>query len=91
MVKYIYSKKIRRHNRQLYKSKTVKGNKRKKNQCPYTVFGFHRYDLVKYKGQLCYINSLRIRGQFMLKILGNKEFTKNIMYKKLQKVQSRGG
>ena len=84
-------KKIRRHNRQLYKSKTMKGNIRKKNQCPYTVFGFHRYDLVKYKGQLCYINSLRMSGSFMLKILGNKEFTKYSTYKKLQRIQSRGG
>lgn len=43
-----YYKKVRRHNRQIYKSKTLKGNKRRLNQCPYTVCNHHRYDLVLY-------------------------------------------
>lgn len=41
-----YSKKIRRHNRQIFKAKTLKDGRRQRNQCNYVVFGFRRYDLV---------------------------------------------
>lgn len=83
-----YFKKIRRHNRQLYRESVFKGGYRKKNQCPYEVFGYHRYDMVEYDKRLCYINSLRTRGYFVLKDLLDKEFKKEISYKKIKMVQN---
>lgn len=84
-------KKVRRHNRKLFKDKILKGNKRKPNQCPYTVFGFHRFDIVKWENRCCFINSLRARGTFVIKDLEDKDFQKEVNYKKLSKVQSRNG
>lgn len=84
-------KKVRRHNRKLFKDKILKGNKRKPNQCPYTVFGFHRFDIVKWENRLCFINSLRARGTFVIKDLEDKDFQKEVSYKKLSKIQSRNG
>lgn len=86
-----YFKKIRRHNRQLYRETVFKGGYRKKNQCPYEIFGYHRYDIVEYNKRLCYINSLRTRGDFVLKDLLDNEFKKEISYKKIKMVQIRNG
>lgn len=84
-------KKIRRHNRKIYKDKIYKGNKIQRNQCPYTMFGFHRYDLVAWDSNVYYISSLRARGQFLIGHLSNKNFSKEITYKKLKLVQHRSG
>ena len=88
----VYSfKKIRRHNRKIFKDKTLKGNKRKRNQCKYEVFGFRRYDLVKFENKLYYINSLREHGSFQIKSLLDKSFSKEITPKKLTLFQKRFG
>ena len=84
-------KKVRRHNRKLFKDKILKGGKAKPNQCPYTVFGFHRFDIIKWEDRHCFINSLRARGIFVIKDLEDKDFQKEVNYKKLSKVQSRNG
>lgn len=86
-----YLKKVRRHNRKIYKDKILKGDVRKKNQCPYTMFEHHRFDIVKLNDRTCYVNSLRTRGSFQLKDLCDRGFKKDIIYKKIQKVQSRNG
>ena len=82
-------KKVRRHNRQLYKDKILKGGIRKRNQCPYTMFGYHRYDIVKWNNNVCYINSLRTSGSFQIKDLADDKFKKDITYKKIKKLQHR--
>lgn len=86
-----YQKKVRRHNRKIYKDKILKGGVVKRNQCFYEMFGFHRYDLVKWDGKLCYVNSLRTNGSFQIKDLVDKDFKKEISYKKIDKVQNRNG
>ena len=86
-----YFKKIRRHNRKLYKDKILSGGKRKINQCPYTVKGFHRYDLVRFEGKLLYINGLRKAGSVQCKDLLNKKFETNRTCKKLKLIQHRNG
>jgi len=86
-----YFKKIRRHNRKIFKDKILKGNTKKRNKCSYEVFGFRRYDLVKFENKLYYINSLRVRGCFQIKDLFDKTFEKQISLKKLQFVQMRSG
>ena len=86
-----YQKKVRRHNRKIYKDKILKGGIIKRNQCSYEMFGFHRYDLVKWNSKLCYVNSLRMSGRFQIKDLIDKDFKKEISYKKIDKVQNRNG
>lgn len=86
-----YQKKVRRHNRKIYKDKILKDGIIKRNQCPYEMFGFHRYDLVKWNSRLCYVNSLRTSGSFQIKDLIDKDFNKEISYKKMDKVQNRNG
>ena len=86
-----YQKKVRRHNRKIYKDKILKGGIVKRNQCSYEMFGFHRYDLVKWNGKLYYVNSLRTSGSFQIKDLVDKDFKKQISYKKIDKVQNRNG
>ena len=65
-VEYLY-KKVRRHNRQIHKSKPSKGGKRKRNQSPYIVNGYRRYDKVMYRGKECFITGKRSSGYFQLK------------------------
>ena len=86
-----YQKKVRRHNRKIYKDKILKDGIMKRNQCSYEMFGFHRYDLVKWNSKLCYVNSLRTNGSFQIKDLIDKDFKKEISYKKIDKVQNRNG
>lgn len=84
-------KKVRRHNRKLFKDKIFKGGKTKANQCPYTIFGFHRFDIVKWGKKTCFVNSLRTKGTFVIKDLRDKNFQKEVNYKKLRLVQKRNG
>ena len=86
-----YFKKIRRHNRQLYRESVFKGGYRKKNQCPYEIFGYHRYDMVEYNKKIYYINSLRTRGYFQIKDIFDKKYEKTITHKKIKMVQIRNG
>jgi len=86
-----YQKKVRRHNRKIYKDKILKEGIVKRNQCSYEMFGFHRYDLVRWNSKLCYVNSLRTSGSFQIKDLIDKDFKKEISYKKIDKVQNRNG
>lgn len=84
-------KKIRRHNRHLFKDNPLKGGVFKRNQCKYEVFGFRRYDLVKFENKLYYINSLRECGSFQIKDQNNLNFSRNTVYKKLHIFQKRSG
>ena len=86
-----YSKKVRRHNRQIFKAKTLKGGQRKRNQCNYVVFGFRRYDLGEFEGKICYSNSLRTNGSFLIQSLTDTNFKRQTTYKKLKLIQIRDG
>ena len=74
---------VRRHNRQIHKSKILKGGKLKKNQADYKVFGYRLNDVVKYQGEKYYIGGRRERGSFNIRSLeGDKRL--DISYKKLK-------
>lgn len=89
---YLYlMRKIRRHNRQIYRETTFKCGRRKRNQCSYEVFGFRRFDLVLFDKVVYFINSLRSSGYFVIKSLLDSKFQKNISYKKLNLFQIRDG
>lgn len=89
--KVYYKKKIRRHNRRIYRDNLLKGGISKKNQCPYEMYGFRRYDLIIFENRLYFINSLRTNGSFQIKNLLNKKWKKEISYKKIKLFQKRSG
>jgi hypothetical protein len=67
---YFYlQRKVRRHNRKLYKEKIRRGGNKKRNQAAYCIRDFCRYDVVRYNHGTYYINSLRTKGLFQLKTL----------------------
>lgn len=68
---------LRRHNRQIHKSKILKGQKRKANQAEYRVNGLCLFDKVKYDGKRCFISG-RTHGRFVLRdIFEQKILEKN--------------
>ena len=82
-VEYLY-KKVRRHNRQIHKSKPSKGGKRKRNQSPYIVNGFRRYDKVIYNNKECFITGKRSSGYFQLKTFDGTVISQGISSKRLK-------
>ena len=82
-VEYLY-KKVRRHNRQIHKSKPRKGGKRQRTQSPYIVNGFRRYDKVMYKGKECFITGKRSSGYFQLKTFDGKVISQGVSSKRLK-------
>ena len=82
-IEYLY-KKVRRHNRQIHKSKPSKGGKRKRNQSPYIVNGFRRYDKVIYNNKECFITGKRSNGYFQLKTFDGTVISQGISSKRLK-------
>lgn len=82
-IEYLY-KKVRRHNRQIHKSKPSKGGKRKRNQSPYIVNGFRRYDKVMYNNKECFITGKRSNGYFQLKTFDGTVISQGISSKRLK-------
>ena len=64
-----YMKKVRNHNRKIYKDKILKGNVRKRNIQSYEKNGYRRYDMVRYLNRYWYVNSRQINGQLVLRRL----------------------
>ena len=86
---YWYQKQVRKHNRQTHKAKYIKGGIRKRNQTPYSVFGFRLFDKVKYKGVECFIYGRRLRGGFGIRKLDGTVISASITYKKLKLIEKR--
>ena len=55
---YFYQRKVRCHNRQIHKTKILKGGRRKLNQSAYLVKNFRLFDKVEYQKLMNYINNL---------------------------------
>lgn len=82
---------VRRHNRQLYKSKMLKGGRLKHNQAPYKVKGFRLNDVVLYKGKEYVIKARRTRGDFALYTNNTSVVFQSVSHKNLIFVrESRG-
>lgn len=82
-VEYLY-RKVRRHNRQLYKTKPGKGGKRRRNQSNYIINGFRRFDKVLYNGIECFIFGKRSSGYFQLKMFDGTVISQGVSSKKLK-------
>ena len=84
-----FQKKVRCHNRQIYKAKTYKGGVRKRNQAPYLVKGFRLFDKVEYAGQECFIFGRRSSGYFDIRRLDGTKVHAGVSYKKLRFIETR--
>lgn len=84
-----YQRKVRCHNRQLFKLTINKGGERKKNQSPKYVYGYQLFDKVSLPGNKTgLVYGRRLRGCFDIRdIFGNK--IKEITYKKIKLIKSR--
>lgn len=83
MLPYYYLvRKTRRHNRQIHKSKIMKGGKKKINQAPFEVKGFRLFDRIRYNGKIMFITARRMTGQFIIRDI-NYENKIDLNYKKL--------
>ena len=78
------TKAIRHHNRQIRKTKILKGGIRKANQAPYIVKGFRLWDKVSCNGTECFITGRRTSGYFALKKLDGTVISNSTSYKKLR-------
>ena len=76
---YYYQKKVRRHNRQIQKSKILKGGIRKRNQADYVVKGFRLFDEVSYNGKSYFIFGRRTSGYFDIRTLRGEKVNKGSM------------
>ena len=81
---YYYQKKVRCHNRQIYKVNFLNGGKKKRNQASYLVHGFRLFDKVLYAGRECFIFGRRATGYFDLRLLTGERVHSSASYKKLQ-------
>ena len=83
--KTIYSLlKRRSHNRQIHKLTILKGGVRKNNQCPRKIFGFRLFDSVRYKDEICLVNSRRTSGSFSIRKPNGEKVSEGVSYKQLK-------
>ena len=67
-VQVYYMKKVRNHNRKIYKDKIYKGNVKKRNIQSYEKNGYRRYDMVRYLNRYWYVNGRMEDGSLALKM-----------------------
>lgn len=80
---WYYAKAVRRHNRQIYKSKILKGSVRQRNQAPHVVKGCRLFDSVKYTGNTYFVFRRRTSGYMGICMLNGEEVQNgSLSYKK---------
>ena len=84
-----FQRKVRCHNRQLYKANFLKGGIKKRNQAPYEVKGFRLFDKVRFQQKECFIFGRRTSGSFDIRKLNGEKIHAGISYKKLQLLERR--
>lgn len=84
-------RKVRRHNRQIHKAKPGKGAIRQRNQSPYIVNGFRRYDKVMYNKIECFITGKRSSGYFQLKTFDGTVISQGASSKRLKLLEPSKG
>ena len=87
-----FQKKIRRHNRQIHKSKILKGGIRRRNQAEYLVKGYRLFDKVSYNGTVYFIFGRRKSGFFDIRNLNGEKVNKgSISCKKIKLIEKAKG
>ena len=80
-------KKIRCHNRQIHKANFLKGGRKKRNQAPYEVFGYHLWNKVLFQNKECFISGRRSSGYFKLVDIDGKTIKDGVKYTKLKPLE----
>lgn len=78
---------VRRHNRKIHKDIILKSNKLKKNQSAHLVFGFARFDRVKYDGKECFVYARRTEGYFELKDIDGSKIHASAPVRKIKLIK----
>ena len=78
---------VRRNNRQLHKATIRKGGKRQQNTASKYVQGFHLFDCVRYRGQVCFVFGRRSSGYFDIRMLDGTRIHASANCKHLTVVQ----
>ena len=78
---------VRRHNRKIHKDTILKGNKLKKNQSEHLMFGFARFDRVRYDGKECFVYGRRTSGQFDLRDIDGSVITHSVTKNKIKLIR----
>ena len=87
---YYYQKKVRCHNRQIYKFNTLRKGVRKLNQSGYLVKGYRLFDKVRYQGNEYFVFGRRKTGFFDIRTLSGEKVNKgSISIKKIAFVDTR--
>lgn len=88
-----YIKKVRCHNRQIYKFNLLKKGKLKRNQAEYEVYGFRLYDKVSWKGRTCFVFGRRTKGKSAgrmdLRLLDGTHVNASVGYKNIKLLRMR--
>ena len=66
-------RKVRCHNRQIYKKNTLKGGVKRLNQSPHITKGYRLNDIARAKDKLWFVHSRRVKGAFVLKNLNGEK------------------
>ena len=87
-----YQRKVRCHNRQLFKLNALRGGRWKSNQAKRVVYGFRLFDKVRTpEGKIGFIFGRRMSGYFCVKNYFQEVISASIGYKKLFLLQERKG
>ena len=87
-----YQKKVRCHNRHLFKLNTLSGGRWKSNQAKRVVCGFRLFDKVKtVNGEIGFITGRRTSGYFSVKTFFQENISASISYKNLLLLQKSNG
>lgn len=85
-----FQKKVRCHNRQIYKNTILKGGVRRRNQGGYLVKGFRLFDKVAYGDREYFIFGRRQSGFFDLRNLSGCKVNKgSLSYRKIRFLEAR--
>jgi N6-L-threonylcarbamoyladenine synthase len=73
---WYFIKKVRCHNRQIYKANILKGGKKKLNQAQFEVKGFRLFDKVRYQSREYFVFGRRNSGFFDIRTLEGEKINK---------------
>jgi len=85
---WLMVRQVRRHNRQIHKTKILKGGIKKLNQAPHIVKGFRLFDKVLFESSECFIFGRRSSGYFDLRTLGGVRIHASANVKNLKLVDT---
>ena len=84
---WFFCKKVRCHNRQIHRTKILKGGIRKRNQAEYEIKGFRLFDKVRCSNTECFVFGRRSTGYMDVRMLDGTKVNAGISYKALKLIE----